>query len=153
MTDEELVALDEQIAAAKQRLAKRDDVVGELELQLREAQDVRCSARSELFQLQYRRDAPKREAALAAELLLLGERVGPMRPVGDRVVRTSCLGEEIDAIMTRDAFDVGYNGVFGTTSADGRTWFTSGYFAIRSTVDKLTMRIFFLILCPPNSSA
>lgn len=139
MTSEELVALDEQIAAAKQRLAKRDQVVEEVESQLRDAKDAQWAAHKELRSLNYLRDAPKREAALAAKLRLLGERNGPMRPVGVRVVRTSCVDAEVHAILQRDSIDVGCNGVFATKGADGRTWFTTGYFAVRSTVDKLTM--------------
>ncbi len=135
-----MAELDEKIAERNKELARLGAIVCEHEVNLRAAHDAQYAVRQTLRELQYQRDAPKREAALAAELQqLMSDRVGPMRPIGDRVIRTECLGDEIDAIMKRDSLDVGFHGVFGTKSADGRTWFTSGYFAIRSSIDKLTV--------------
>lgn len=131
------MTMDEQIEAAERDVAWRTRAMTWAQGDLDDASYNLRAAGARLAALEEQRDAPAREAEAARLLALVTERTGPMRPVGDRVVRTLCgLGE----IPARYAAERQSGHLLGLMGTDGSKWASNGCWVIHvDSIDGLDL--------------
>ena len=130
--------LDEKIEDARAEVERRERAEDEAQEDLDAARRRLKNASERLAALEDQRDALARAAEAARRLALVTEQAGPMRPVGNRVVRTLCaLGE----IPSRYASTMPDGLLRGLASADGSRWASNNHWMIR--VDSIEGLAFF----------
>lgn len=131
------MTMDEQIEAAERDVAKCERAEADAQDDLDDAKKDLRAAGARLAALEEQRDAPAREAEAARQLALAAERTGPMRPVGDRVVRTLCGLGEIPAHYAAKRQGGRLGGLMG---ADGSKWASDGCWVIHvDSIDGLDL--------------
>lgn len=120
--------IEEQIEAAEKDVERCEGAVEDAEAELADAQDALDEAEEHLAALESEKNAPLRAEKEARKLADLTERTGPQRPIGDRVVRTSCDVGEIPKAYAAAMSDERLIAVCG---ADGSKWASNGHWLIR----------------------
>jgi len=100
--------------------------VEEFEEALEEAQDQLADAEEKRDAIDEEVNGPRRRAEAAAIEALAAERTGPIRPIGDRVVRTACDPSELPGWFSDSE-------KLKALEHDGRLWLTNGYMTIAAT--------------------
>ncbi len=121
-------SLQEQLTEAETHLERMEEEQEEAQAGLDEADEQVEHAQRRVTMLQEQIDAPRLAAEAVEAAALVVSQNGPQRPIGDRVVRSSCARSEIPAKYGERMRDGQLKGIL---CAAGLPWATNGHWMIR----------------------
>ena len=129
MTDEqETKTLEERLAEAEAHLEAMESEEDDAQAALDEAKEQVEYAQSRVDALREAFDAPRLAEEAIESAAILVSQSGPQRPIGDRLVRTSCALSEIPTKYGERMRDGQLKGIL---CAAGCPWVTNGHWMIR----------------------